>query len=141
MPIQRTIPIMNFRPRFSIRFLLGIVAVVAVGLGWWQLTHPRGLAGTWKGLQRFQNYTFKFDGEQLHISNNQGDVSSPYRLSKLPDNTLAIDVNGEFGLQQGIYRIEGDTLTMLIANPGKKRPDDLGAFDTISKVGSTSAFT
>ena len=132
---------MKFRPRFTIRALLVIMALAAAGFWWWGSTHPHGLRRTWKGLQRINGYSFRFDGTQLHISKGNGTVSTPYSTSSIKD-TLTIDFNGAYGLQRGIYRIneQRGELIMIVADPGVKRPVDIGAVDVIGKKGRTSNF-
>src|SRR5262245_44110032 len=79
----RAIMLELIRPRFKLRTFLLLVAIAAAGCWWWENTHPHGLQRTSKGLQRFANYTFRFDRTQLHISNDAGTVSMPYKTSKI----------------------------------------------------------
>jgi hypothetical protein len=57
-------------------------------------------------------------------------------------DTLTIDFNGAYGLQRGIYWVneQRGELTMIVADPGVKRPVDIGAVDSIGKKGRTSNF-
>jgi hypothetical protein len=116
----------GMRLRFSLRTLLIAVTAVALVAGWWVSTIPK-LAGTWQGLDRFNNYTFDFDGSKMSIKSKYGAVSTPYTLSMV-DGVRAIDFNGNYGPQLGIYEFgKGGFLTMIVADPGTKRPTDLNA--------------
>jgi len=117
---------MSFRPQFTIRTLLLVVAVTALWIRWWEITHPHGLCCTWKGSEQMSGYTFRFDGSQMHVSNHSGTVSTPYTTSSIGD-MLTLDFDGANGHQRGIYRIDElhGTLTMLVADAGAKRPDDM----------------
>ena len=110
------------RLRFTIRDLLWLTVIVGMGFGWWLSHHPKGIVGTWQGLGQLKDFTFQFTPDKMGISNKFGTVWSPYTISQNATQ-LTIDIDGENGLQKGIYTIRDDNLTMRIADPLLLRPD------------------
>src|SRR5690349_8169119 len=104
------------RFRFNIRDLLWLTVIVGMGFGWWLSHHPKGIVGTWQGLGQLKDFTFQFTSDKMGISNKFGTVWSPYTISQNATQ-LTIDIDGENGLQKGIYTIRDDHLTMRIADP------------------------
>ena len=130
---------MKLRPQFSIRALL--LVTFAAAIVFWATAKPRGLRGTWTGTQNLSKITFRFDDQQVHITNRWGTTSTPYTLSEIGD-TAAIDFVGDNGLQRGIYKIDADgkSLTLLVGNGYAQRPTTFDATPNVTKAGNQSGF-
>jgi uncharacterized protein (TIGR03067 family) len=108
-----------------------VVALVPAAAG------PEPLQGTWllQSAQRegqpldLQGVTFRFAGDKVVVRSPQDDAKeSVVRLG--PAKTPAeIDVRpvNETETALGIYRLEGDVLTICTADPGQPRPTEFAS--------------
>jgi len=81
------------------------------------------IQGVWNETSPAQRYSLIFCGDVLMGAHNS-DVLTDAKLSTFRINAQAgtIDIDREEGVQLGRYKIDGDTLTLVLANVNKPRP-------------------
>jgi hypothetical protein len=103
--------------------LTAILAVVLLGADA-AASDQGAIQGIWRGTWRHERFRLIFCGDVLigTVCNHPltGNMESGFRLAN-----GEIDIDRTDGLQRGRYVIEGDKLTLLLANVNRPRPSSI----------------
>lgn len=111
------------RLQFSLGTLCLFVVVCGIAGRVWLGYHEQSeLEGSWREIGRHRGLTITFHRDQLAIANQAGKRTSQFTLGKKQGT---ITILRSDGIQQGVYRLNGDQLEMNLANVGFPPPKDL----------------
>jgi uncharacterized protein (TIGR03067 family) len=92
------------------------------------------LEGKWTIEKDRRPLILHFDGGKLHATNRHGTQTSGFRVRVNREGVAEIDIDGDRGLQKGIYRVDGDSLQLAIQAPGADRPKEFNLNRDINEM-------
>jgi hypothetical protein len=110
--------------RFSLRRLLAFVtAAAAMAMAIRQLHESPGVQGAWRGTAGHERFTLEFSGDSLIVRAGNNPIVAP-RASRFQLDAAKgyIDIHRDDGMQLGLYSVDGDTLTLTLADVNQPRP-------------------
>ena len=112
--------------RFSLRTLLAVTAAGAVAV-WLALPNDvRAIQGRWYGTGRDARFSLTFRGKTLVGKVGTDPIVPPMTCTfQLAPREGHIDIFRDDGVQRGLYLLEGDKLTMMLADVNLPRPSSL----------------
>src|SRR6476646_8849740 len=103
--------------------LPAILAIALIGAEPETNDHAR-IQGIWRGTERHERFRLIFCGDVLigTVGNHPltGNMESGFRVAD-----GQIDIERADGWQRGRYQLDGDTLTLLLANVNRPRPESI----------------
>jgi hypothetical protein len=118
----------KYRFRFSLRMLLVLIAVVAIVLVATVSDDPRAIQGRWQGTGAHESYSLSIQGEMLVIGLGNSPLLEPVASRfELAPRSGQIDIQRSEGTQLGLYDLNGDELTLNLADVNRPRPTSLAA--------------
>jgi uncharacterized protein (TIGR03067 family) len=139
MPLTKRLEMRTFAGLSS---LLAVVALFGLGLVVGVTSQAKGddkpqsellkpLIGTWATDGEGIDAKWTFEGEKVKATVNGTDYSCKVKVDKAAKPNSTIDLDIEDGPEEakgktskGIYKLDGEKLTLCVSLPGKERPKD-----------------